>query len=190
MRFYIRLFLFLLMAAALIWAWEKVRHLNPLRSENQTEHNVVLKEIVALGKMELVKYHFRDIVEHEVVKPLLPNAKALLIVTGEVIGCIDLTKVKTEDFHVQADTLVITLPQPELCVTSIDHSKSKVYNTEFALFEEGQLVDDAYKQAETQLQKSAQEMNILPETKTNAEKILKPFLEKIAGKKVKLVYKN
>ena len=190
MKIFFRLTLWVLLIAGVIWAWEQVRQWNPFRTETQTSHNVVLKEIVALGKMELVKYNFRDIVEHEVVKPLLPNAKALLIVTGEVVGCIDLTKVKTEDFHTQDDTLVLTLPQPEICVSKIDHSKSKVYNTEYALFEEGKLVDDAYKQAEEQLQKSAQEMNILPQTKANAEKILRPFLEKISDKKIKLVYRN
>ena len=188
MKIFFRLALWLLLIAGVIWAWEQVRQWNPFRYETQTSHNVVLKEIVALGKMELVKYNFRDIVEHEVVKPLLPNAKALLIVTGEVVGCIDLTKVKTEDFHTQGDTLVLTLPQPEICVFKIDHSKSKVYDTQYAFLDEAKLVDNAFQKAESQIAKNAQQMGILEQTKKSAEQILKPFIENVSKKKVVFLY--
>jgi hypothetical protein len=80
------------------------------------------------------------------------------------------------------------MPEPELCVFKIDHNKSKVYNTEYAFTEEAKLVQEAYKQAEKQIQKSALDMGILEQTKENARKILTPMLEKASGKKVVLKF--
>ncbi|CAG4990790.1 hypothetical protein DYBT9275_00613 [Dyadobacter sp. CECT 9275] len=158
------------------------------KEETETVHTVVLQEITAMGKLELVKYNFKDVVEQEVVKTWLPNAKAVLIVQGEAIGCVDLTKVVIADITTEQEMLVVNLPDPELCVFKIDHSKSKVYNTEYAFLEEAKLVEDAYRQAEKQIQKSALDMGILDQTRENARKILTPLLEKASGKKVLLKF--
>ena len=154
----------------------------------ESTHTVVLQEITAMGKLELVKYNFKDVVEQEIVKTFLPNAKAVLIVQGEAIGCIDLTKVVIADITTEQETLVVHLPDPELCVFKIDHSKSKVYNTEYAFTEEAKLVEQAYKQAEKQIERSALDMGILDQTRENARKILTPMLEKASGKKVLLKF--
>jgi hypothetical protein len=152
--------------------------------ETQAMHTVVLQEISSMGKLELVKYNFKDVVEQQIVKTWLPNAKAILIVQGEAIGCVDLTKLEIADITSDSETLVVNMPEPELCVFKIDHSKSRVYNTEYAFNEEAKLVQEAYKQAEKQIQKSALDMGILDQTKINAKKILTPMLEKVSGKKV------
>lgn len=147
-------------------------------------HTLVLEEMSAMGKLELVKYHFKDVVEQEIVKQWFPNAKAVLIVQGEAIGCIDLSLILPGDIAAGGDTVVVQLPEPELCVFKIDHSRSKVYNTEYAFLEEGALIDRAFKQAEVKIKESALEMGILEQTKENARKILVPLLEKTSGKPV------
>ncbi|HEV7378805.1 MAG TPA: DUF4230 domain-containing protein [Dyadobacter sp.] len=158
------------------------------KDQTETVHTVVLQEITAMGKLELVKYNFKDVVEQEVVKMWLPNAKAVLIVQGEAIGCVDLTRINIADISSEQETLVVHMPEPELCVFKIDHEKSKIYNTEYAFMEEAKLVQDAYKQAEKQIQKSALDMGILKQTEENATKILTPVLEKASGKKVILKF--
>ncbi|MFN8353804.1 MAG: DUF4230 domain-containing protein [Spirosomataceae bacterium] len=191
-RFLIRLLVLLCLVAGVIYAWENVKtKLSFWNQPDQTEtdHNVVVREITALGKIELVKYSFRDVVEHEIVKAFLPNSKALLIVQGEAVGCINLSTVSMSDIATKYDTLIVHLPEPEICYVKIDHQKSKVYNTEYALLDEALLVEQAFKQAEGQLQKSALDMGILDQTKVNAEKMLKPILEKVSGKKVLIRYR-
>ena len=169
MKLILRLLLLIVLVAGIITLWEAFRtgRWFPSWGEDrpETTHAIVLKEMQVLGKIELVKYNFKDVVEHEIVRPWMPNPKAILIVQGEATGCIDLTKIKVADFTSEKDTLVVYLPEPELCNYKIDHSKSKVYNTEFALLEEADLVQEAYKQAESQIQKSAYEMGILEQTK-------------------------
>ncbi|MFN4147658.1 MAG: DUF4230 domain-containing protein, partial [Runella sp.] len=158
-------------------------------NDTQTTHAIVLKEVQALGKLELVKYNFKDIVEHEQIVQWLPNPRAVLIVQGEAIGCIDLTRLTTSDISSRSDTVVVHLPDPELCSYKIDHTKSKVYNTEYSFMQEANLVQEAYQQAEKQIQQAALEMGILDQTKRNAEQILKPVLEKVSGKKILLRYR-
>ncbi|QHT70379.1 DUF4230 domain-containing protein [Rhodocytophaga rosea] len=149
-----------------------------------TTHSTVLQEITAMGKLELVKYTFKDVVEHEVVKEWLPDAKAVLIVSGEAVGCIDLTKIKSTDIIEDTDTVIVYLPDPELCVYKINHDQSKVYDVQYAFMGEAQLVNDAFVAAEKQISKSALKMGILTQTQENAQKMLTPFLEKVSGKKV------
>jgi hypothetical protein len=153
--------------------------------------NIVLKQITAIGKLELVNFQFRDVVESELQKTLLPDSKVLLIISGEAIGCVDLTKLADNNLVFRGDSLIIALPNPEICVSKIDHSKSKVYDTSlFSLLDQSQLIDEAYKKAELQINDSALQMGILEQTKVNSDKLLIPMLEKIAGKKVRIIYRE
>lgn len=173
-----------------IFLWEKFKNFNPFAIKDiQTTHNMVLKEMTVLGKLELSNFAFRDVVEQELVRDYLPNPKAILIVQGEAIGCIDLTKIKAEDIATKDDTLIVHLPDPELCSYRIDHSKSKIYDTEYAFMNEQSLMNEAYTRAEAKIKQSALEMGILEQTKRNAELVLKPLLESISGKKVVLQYR-
>ncbi|AFD05942.1 DUF4230 domain-containing protein [Solitalea canadensis] len=152
--------------------------------KSTTVHNVILEKVESLGKLELVRYKFKDIVEHEMISQWLPDPKALLIVSGEAVGCIDLGKVKKEDITVVDTILTIRLPNPELCYYKIDHKNSKVYQTNYAFLVEAQLVDEAYKKAEEELGKNALKAGILEQTKVSAEKVLTPFFAAFGYKKV------
>lgn len=173
-----------------IFLWEKLKNLNPFSNEEATTtHNIVLKEMLALGKIELANFTFRDVVEQEIKRSYLPNPKAILIVQGNAVGCIDLTQVKTDDVASKNDTLIVHLPDPELCHYSIDHEHSKIYDTQYAFMNEQLLLNEAYKSAELKIRQSALDMGILEQTKKNADLVLRPILENISGKKVVLQFR-
>lgn len=187
---YIQIIILFVTVIVSIFLWEKFKNFNPFTIRDiQTTHNIVLKEMTVLGKLELSNFAFRDVVEQELVRDYMPNPKAILIVQGEAIGCIDLTKIKAEDIITKDDTLIVHLPDPELCSYKIDHSKSKIYDTEYAFMNEQSLLNEAYTRAEAKIKQSALEMGILDQTKKNAELVLKPLLENISGKKVVLQYR-
>jgi hypothetical protein len=57
-------------------------------------HSIVLEKIEELGKLELVKFSYRDVIEHiKEYKNWITNSKVVLIVSGEAVGCIDLKKI-------------------------------------------------------------------------------------------------
>lgn len=172
-----------------IFVWEKFKKFNLFAIKDiQTTHNMVLKEMATLGKLELSKFAFRDVVEQELIRDFLPNPKAVLIVQGEAIGCIDLTKIKESDLSSKDDTLIVHLPEPELCTFKIDHQKTKIYDSEYAFMNEQLLYNEAYRRAEVQIRQSALDMGILEQTEKNAHLVLKPILENISGKKVVLQF--
>lgn len=190
----IRLALWVIVLAGFLAIWEQVRAASWLsrftRQPNQTTHSVVLERVVALGKLELVRYTFKDIVEHEQANLLLPNSRAVLIVEGEAVGCIDLTKLRPADVVTEGDSLLVRLPAPELCTWKINHERSRVYDTNYTFLNEAQLVSDAYRQAERQVRASAMQSGILDQTRRNAVTLLQPILAQLTGKPVSVRVKD
>ena len=187
----IRLLLVIVLVAGLIAIWEQIRGSNVLsrfRQGDTTAQSIVLKEVTALGKLELVRYTFKDIVEHEQLNTFLPNPRAVLIVEGEATGCIDLTKISLSDVITDGDSVTVRLPKPELCGWKINHDRSRVYDTRFSFLTDSQLVSDAYRQAERQIRQSALNGGILEQTRRNADRMLRPLLERISGHRVGFVF--
>ena len=187
----IRLLLLTILFVGIITFWEQIRDTRFFsrfrRGDNQTQ-NMVLKEITKMGKLELVKFKFKDIVEHEQVNTFLPNANAILIVEGEATGCIDLTQIKEDNVSIKGDSITVLLPRPELCTWKINHDRSWVYDTRFSFLDESQLVSNAYRQAERQVRQSALSNGILAQTQQNARQLLIPLLERVSGKKAGLTF--
>lgn len=184
------LFLFLLIVG-LIAVWEQIRGADMLsrfrRGDNATK-TLMLREVTALGKLELVKYTFKDIIDYEQPNTFLPNSNAILIVEGEAIGCIDLSRVMANDIVTTGDSVTIRLPKPSVCGWKINHDRSRVYDTRFSFLNESQLVSDAYRQAERQIRQSALNGGILEQTRQNADKMLPPLLSRLSGRPVRIVF--
>lgn len=145
-------------------------------SNLEVSHTMIVEKIESLGNLEVLKYSIQDIIEYKKVRQWLPNAKAALLVSGEVICCVDLTEIKAEDIYVSGDSIRLHLPAPELCHVKIDHSKSRVYNVEYGLWESVEIVDAAYKSAEKQLYERAGELDIKQKGRDNAVNLLNPIL--------------
>ncbi|MBT9394094.1 DUF4230 domain-containing protein [Hymenobacter sp. NST-14] len=194
MPYLLRRLLPLLFLLGLGWfLWTKVRPAltafeNPLNPNPRVTvtHNTVLEKVEALGRMELVRYEFRDVVEYKKsTYRFLPDAKVALIVAGNAIGCLDLRKLRPQDVVLEGDSVVrVALPAPELCVWQIDHRKSKVYSIENGFFQDAELVDAGYKYAEANVRRAALNSGILAQTEQNAQRILRPMLQTMTGRRV------
>jgi hypothetical protein len=196
----------LLLVTLLLWSlgvnlptfnedWQEVR--------NTT---VIIERIEELGKLELVKYNFKEIYDYQAlsdgklktsttlrVYDYSPDLKVALIASGEAVGCIDLRSLDMETIKISRDTLYFRIPEPELCYYKLDMGKTRIYDFERSGFwshifsdddEVTRIIENAYKDAEEQIKISAIESGILDQTTINAEKVLKPILEKISGKQV------
>lgn len=155
----------------------------------EISHNMVLEKIEDLGNLEVVKFTIQDIMEYEKVRRWLPNAKTALIISGEVTGCIDLRKVKPEDIYTSGDSIRLTLPAPEICHVYVDHSKSRVYNMQYSLWETPKIVDDAYRHAEHELKDKAAKMDIESKSRDNTVNLMTPILQAMGFKQVGITFK-
>jgi hypothetical protein len=192
-RFVVRLLLVALLVAGAAALYNRFFAEPPeTASQPVVTHHTVLTQVTRMGKLELVKYNFRDIVEYEkdrtdskFFNQYLDKAKAVLIVNGEAVGCVDLTRIEAADVVEGDSTVIVYLPEPELCVYKINHEQSRLYDTQNTYFqEEGKLVNEAYAAAEKKVRQSALDMGILEQAEENARQILQPFLEQVSGKKV------
>ncbi len=150
----------------------------------QISHSMVLEKVESLGNLEVTRYSIQDMMEYKKVRRWLPNAKTALVVSGEVICCVDLTKLKPEDIQVTDKTIHLQLPSPEICHVKIDHSKSRIYNMEFGLWESTKIVDEAYSFAEKQLDEKARQLDMLSQSRDNTVNLLKPILEAMGFEEV------
>jgi len=185
-------YIILIVLAVFVWRNCKDTLLGTTNPTSQVSHNTVLTSIESLGKMELVRYNFKDVVEYtKEVSQWLPNSKSVLIVAGEAVGCIDMSRVTRQDIEFTNDsTITIKLPEPEICYFKVDHNKSKVFAMENTYFQDATLVDEGYKYAEKNVRQAAINSGILAQTAANANKILKPMLEGITGKTIVLIRKQ
>ena len=161
-------------------------------TRNELNEDMMIEKITGMGKLELVKYSMKDVLEQKELRMFLPDKRILFVAAGEVTGCIDLTKVKKTDIVKHGDdSITITLPQPEICYFKLDHQRSKVYDVSGVLFpsDSKDMVEGIYKLAERKMQENAREQDILGKTRQNANRIFKPMLENITGKKVGVLFK-
>jgi hypothetical protein len=151
-------------------------------------NNMVVEKIESIGKLELCKYYIKDVIEQKEIKDWWPDSKVILIVSGEVTGCLDLKKIDSTGITILADRIKIKLPLPEICYVKINHQESKVYDIQNEFFDKPKLIDKAYALAEKNIQNAAFKMKIIEQTKANAQITLKPLLEGFTGKKVELYF--
>jgi hypothetical protein len=161
---------------------------DPSSEAGKTEitNNIIVEKVELLGKLELCKFYIKDIVEHKEIKPWYDkDSKVVLIISGEAVGCMDLTKIDSTAIQITEKQVIITLPKAEICVFKIDHQTSNIYDVETGFFEDDKtIIDKAYKLAEKEILHSAQKMGIEKQTQDNAKLILKPFLSGITDKDI------
>ncbi|MGB0523471.1 MAG: DUF4230 domain-containing protein [Flammeovirgaceae bacterium] len=165
--------------------------------EKRIHEKPILERIEAIGKIELVKYQIKDAIEYTKKRKdiLLPDAKILVVISGEAVGCIDFTKIHKEDIQTLGDSLIITMPEPELCYYKIDHQNTKIIDITAhigQLFDRDKtaITDAALKKAEKSVERMALASNILEQTKQNAETMLKPLLKSLTDKEIILHYRE
>lgn len=153
--------------------------------------DVMMEKITNMGKLELVKYAMKDVIEKKQINRILPNERILFVAVGEVTACIDLIKVNKDDIIHTADSVTIYLPQPEICYVKLDHQRSKVYDVSGVWFpgDSQKMVEDIYKIAEEKILQNAKDMDITGKATANAQTIFKPMLENMSGKKVTLLFR-
>lgn len=173
----------------LIIGWFLFRPKEESTQVNVTNDMAVTK-IQAIGRMELVKLTIKDVLEYNIERDYLPDSKVLLVVSGEMAGCIDLAKIGKDQIRVEDSIVHIILPKPEICYYKIDQQKTRIYNatTYFLLDNEAFITQMAYRRAENYFKSDSLNQIVFKETEKNVQTMLKPLLESITQKKVILEF--
>ena len=143
----------------------------------ETSVPVVVEKIQRLNRLETVVYSLDSVVEGQHASPVLPDIlagdKLLLVVHGQSIAGIDLSKLKPENVRIDPGnprSIHVSLPPSEIFVTTLDNEHSKVYSRTSGLLVrlDANLVSETRAKAQTQLQAAALTDGILDAARKNA----------------------
>lgn len=188
----ISLIISLVIVGFLIFLFFYMKHqFSAVRTE--VTEDVMVEKITSMGKLELVKYSMKDVLEKKQIHTILPDERVLFVAVGEVTACIDLTKVRKQDILRDSlgNTVTVILPQPEICYAKLDHQRSKVYDVSGVILPSTTkaMIEDIYKLAEKRLLDNARDMKITDKARESAQLIFKPLLEGVSGKTVVLKFR-
>jgi Protein of unknown function (DUF4230) len=152
----------------------------------------VVRQIQQLQRLETVNYTMDKIISGEHDNPYLPKFLAgdrlLLVVHGEVIGGIDLSKVQPGDVYVRGRAISLRLPPAEVLSTRIDNAKTRVYSRDTGLFSspDPNLESEVREEAEHQLQQAALQDGVLKTAAQNACNTLTSLLKGLGFEQVEI----
>ena len=134
----------------------------------------VVEKIQQLQRLEAVVYTMDKVVEGARENAYLPNFlagdKLLLVVHGQTIAGIDLSKFKPSDIQIDGRAVRVHLPEPEVFTTTLDNSKTRVYSRETGLLvgADPNLESEVRARAQQDLQQAAVDDGILNIARKNA----------------------
>lgn len=152
----------------------------------------VVHQIRALQRIETVSYAMDKIISGERENPILPSFLAgdrlLLVVHGEVIAGLDLSKLQSGDVEVHGRSVSVRLPPAEIFTTSLDNAKTRVYSRDTGLFStpDPNLEGEVREEAERQLRTAALQDGILKTAETNARQTVASVLSSLGFENVEI----
>lgn len=158
----------------------------------ETSVPAVVQKIQRLSRLETVVYSLDTVVEGSHSSPVLPDLLAgdrlLLVVHGQSIAGVDLSKLRLEDVHIDsaAHSIRVVLPPSQLFTTTLDNQHTRVYarSTGLLVPVDQNLESETRAKAEDQLQKAALEDGILDAARKNARATVTALLSSLGFQQV------
>ena len=134
----------------------------------------IIHDVRSLARLETIQYSIEKVVQANSGQQelwMLFGDKLIFVAHGTVIAGVDLADLSPDDLWMDAGTLYVQLPEPEIFVATLDNEKSYVYDRDTGLFTKGNIDLEtlARQAAEDEIEKAALEDGILDLAQTNAE---------------------
>lgn len=149
----------------------------------RVDQPTVVRQIQQLQRLETVRYSMDKIISGEHDNPYFPQFlagdKLLLVVHGEVIGGIDLSKLQTTDVAIHGRDIAVHLPPSEIFSTRLDNEKTRVFSRDTGLFTspDPNLESQVREEAERELQQASLQDGILKTADQNAQTTIASLLK-------------
>jgi hypothetical protein len=147
-----------------------------------TSRAAVIKEIRNLQRLETASFTIEKIIDGgtsgNVFQQLLFGDRILLIAHGQVIAGFDLSQISEKDIVVTNRSIRITLPKPQVLITTLDNAQTRVYDRTRGILNSGDkdLESKAREAAQNSIKEAACKGDILKQASDNARKQLTAFL--------------
>jgi len=160
------------------------------RSTRITSQPTVVDRIQQLQRLETVVYTMDKIVSGEKDNPILPDFltgdRLLMLAHGQVVAGIDFSRLQSGDITITGKNVRVRLPQPQIFMTRVDESRTRVYSRQTGLLVrvDPNLETQVRQEAERELLEAALQDGILNTAKQNARSTLTSMLTGLGFEKV------
>ncbi len=151
----------------------------------------VVDRVQRLNRLETVVYSLDTVVEGAESSPVLPGLvpdalagdRILMIVNGQTVAGVDLSKLKPDDVQITESSagrnIRLVLPASQVFTTALDEAKSRVYARDTGLFvrADPNLETQVRSKAQAQLQQAALSDGILDAATRNARVTVTSLLQ-------------
>ncbi len=150
----------------------------------------VIASIQRLARLESVVYTMDKVVEGDRTSQYLPDIltgdKLLMIVHGQAVAGVDLSKVQASNVLIDGRNVSIAMPAAELLSVSLDNSKTRVYSriTGLLVPADPNLESEVREKAEADLRQSALDSGILTTAEGNARATLTTLLHSLGFQQI------
>ena len=155
---------------------------NQKKSTKFVEGEAIVTQLQALNRYETTSFTIEKIIEAGTngnkFDQFLFGDRILLIAHGQVIAGFDFSQMKPNDVVIDGNKVVVTLPPPEILITRIDNTKTRVYDRQNGLLSVGDkdLESIARLEAEQSIRTAACEGGILQHASENARSQISALL--------------
>lgn len=150
---------------------------------NKKDTTAVVLEMRALNRWETASFTIEKVIDTgnsgNIFQQFLFGNRILLIAHGEVIGGFDLSTLSTNNVKIHNSSIAVTLPAPQILLTTLDNSKTQVYDRQKGLLvpSSNDLESQALLTAQNQIKSAACADGILTNASENAKKQLTSILK-------------
>ena len=175
----------------LIVGWTLIFKKSSVVSIN-TNRSAVIKEIRNLQRIETASFTIEKVIDGgtsgNTFEQLLFGDKILLIAHGQVIAGFDLSQISEKEIEIKANTIRLSLPKPQILVTTLDNTQTRVYDRTRGILNPGDkdLESKAREAAQNSIREAACKGNILKQASDNARKQLTAFLSALGFTQVSI----
>lgn len=158
--------------------------LNPPHALNSQHVAPTIEQVQALASLVTTRVDVSDIQETE-IQGHAGGIRAALLVKGDFLLGVDLSKAKFDSIDVQTHQAVLVLPQPRVSSPRLDHTRTRL----FAVCESGlwqivpgdradtAVVNAAYRDAQQLVTQVSTHADLLDRSRRQAEQVLRCFFE-------------
>jgi hypothetical protein len=152
----------------------------------------IIHEVRSLARLETIQYSVEKVItaqEGQGQLAALFGDKLLFVAHGVVVAGIDLAKMGPQDIWIDNQVLYVRLPEPEIFSSTLDNSKSYVFDRQTGLLSKGDtnLETQARQAAESEITKAALDDGILNQAGINAQSYLTSLFAKLGYSDVTFV---
>ncbi len=144
----------------------------------------IIRAVQPLARLETIQYSVEKVISGETGQGIFKTFigdKLLFIAHGTVIAGVDLQKLTLDQVNERDGGIVITLPEAEVFIASLNNEQSYIYDRQTGIFTKGnpQLETEVRRAAEKEIEAAAIKDGILDLASQNAITFLNEFLDNL-----------